>query len=247
MQLGNYVCKEIENIVLCRSCMLHQFKKLFHVVTTRQNMELDFSLESDSFRILSNILGIELDRMFFAKQVHGNVIKSVEEKDIKRGVVYTADGLITNEKRIFLVMRFADCVPIIAYDSVKNVVGIAHSGWKGTLKDIPKKLILSMVKKYNSNPENIFVSLGPSISPESFEVGIEVKNMFSNKFGEKYIDVKNGKFFIDLWGIIEDELFNIGVRNIEISMVDTIKFNKYFYSYRKEKTKKRFAVIVGLI
>ncbi|ABR31487.1 polyphenol oxidoreductase [Thermosipho melanesiensis] len=259
MQLGNYICKEINGFFLCKSSMLYQFKKLFHVVTTRKvringcSEELDFSLRNENslkqFEYFLRFIGVEKKDVIFAEQVHGNRIECVKRRNLKDelNVIKGVDGLVTNEKGVFLITRFADCIPIIAYDSKRNVVGVAHSGWKGTLFEISKQLILKMNGEYGCFPEDIFVSLGPSIGPQSFEVKEDVLKMFYEKFGDGYIRRTNELTYINLWKIVEDQLSEVGVRNIEISMVDTVSFNDYFYSYRKEKKFKRFAVIVGLL
>lgn len=262
MQIGNYVCKEINGLFLCRSSLLCQFNKLFHIVTTRKvnknqfNFdELDMSFNNENFKdhyiLLSDNLGLDLNKFIFTNQVHENKVEYVTSKNLKgefyENVISKTDGLITDEKGIFLVTKYADCMPIIAYDPIKNVVGVAHSGWRGTLIDMPKHLIIKMMNEFGSNPENIFVSIGPSIGPESFEVGKDVAEKFAKKFGVMFIKELNGKYFINLWRIAENQIYEMGVRNIEISLIDTYSNTEYFYSYRKEKTKKRFAVIVGLI
>lgn len=262
MQIGNYVCKEINGLFLCKSSLLLQFKNLYHIITTRKvndsyyNIaELDLSFKNKDFEkhyiTLSSSLGIDLDKLFFTEQVHGNNVVYISKEDLKgrfyENKISNTDGLITDDKDIFLVTKYADCMPIIAYDPIKNVLGLAHSGWRGTLIDMPKMLIIKMINKFGSSPENIFVSIGPSIGQESFEVGIDVAEKFYNKFGDQFIIEKNKKFYIDLWRIAEKQIYETGVRNIEISMIDTFKNTEFFYSYRKEKTIKRFAVITGLI
>lgn len=263
MQIGNYICKDINGLFLCKSRLLLQFKNLFHIITTRKVnneiynniQELDLSFKNPDFlehyKILSNNQGIDLKNFIFTDQVHSNNLAYVNREDLKgnffENKINETDGLITDDKYVFLATKYADCMPIIAYDPIKNVVGIAHSGWRGTLIDMPKLLIIKMIDQFGSKPENIFVSIGPSIGPESFEVNIDVAEKFYIKFGGKFIIQKEEKFLINLWSIAEEQINEAGVRNIEISMIDTYKYSKYFYSYRKEKTNKRFAVITGLI
>lgn len=262
MQIGNYICKEIYGITICKSRLLLQFRELNHFVTTRKVRledkkikELDLSFNNEDFdkhyKVLFEKLGLSLNKLVFTNQVHGNNIEYVSEEMLTNkyyeNIIKETDGLITDVKGIYLVAKYADCVPIIAYDPIKNVVGVAHSGWRGTLIETPKHLIIKMVNKFGSDPSNIFVSIGPSIGPESFEVGKDVAEKFVLKFGGNYVIEKHGKFYINLWQIVEKQIAEIGVRNIEVSMIDTFKNIGYFYSYRKEKTPKRFAVVVGLV
>lgn len=261
MQIGNYVCKEINGLFLCKSRLLLQFKNLFHIITAKKVnneiyniQDLDLSFKNPDFmkhyKILSNNLGIDLENFIFTDQVHSNNLAYVNKEDLQgnffENKISETDGLVTDDKEVFLTTKYADCMPIIAYDPIKNVVGVAHSGWRGTLIDMPKFLIIKLIDEFGSKPENIFVSIGPSIGPESFEVGIDVAEKFYIKFGGKFIIQKGEKFLINLWSIAEEQIYETGVRNIEISMIDTYKYSEYFYSYRKEKTSKRFAVIAGL-
>lgn len=145
-----------------------------------------------------------------------------------------------------MVTTYADCMPIVAYDPNREVVGTAHSGWQGTLLQIGKELILKMNEEFSCNPQDIFVTIGPSIGPESFEVGEDVAFKFFIKFGRSVVIQKNGKFFVNLWKAVEISLKSTGIIHLEFSNIDTYKTTEYFYSYRKEKTKKRFATIVGI-
>lgn len=73
-----------------------------------------------------------------AQQIHGNRIavlnRNNKEKEIK-GV----DGLVTKERNLFLLVFVADCLPILAFDPDKKIVGIAHAGWRGTLAKLNRR------------------------------------------------------------------------------------------------------------
>ncbi|MBO8161687.1 MAG: peptidoglycan editing factor PgeF [Thermosipho sp. (in: Bacteria)] len=262
MQIGNYICRDVNGITICQSRLLSQFKSLNHFITTRKIStentdieELDLSFNNENFRrhynLLSDKLKIDLNKLVFTNQVHGKKIEYVDESHLTgvywNNVIKETDGLITDTKGIFLVTKYADCMPIIAYDPIKNVVGVAHSGWRGTLIETPKSLIMKMLEKFNCTPRDIFVSIGPSIGPESFEVGMDVAEKFIKKYGSQIAKQRDGKIYINLWKVAEIQLREVGIINIENSMIDTYVNTEYFYSYRKEKTHKRFAVFVGLL
>ncbi|QTA37574.1 peptidoglycan editing factor PgeF [Thermosipho ferrireducens] len=262
MQIGNYICKDVNGITICQSRLLFQFKNLNHFITTRKIKvgntdikDLDLSFNNENFQehynLLSDKLELDLNRMVFTNQVHGKKVEYIDESYLTgvywNNVIKGTDGLMTSTRGIFLVTKYADCMPIIAYDPIKNVVGVVHSGWRGTLIETPKNLIMRMVDIFNCAPQDIFVSIGPSIGPESFEVGTDVAEKFIKKYGNQIVKLKDGKVYIDLWKIAEIQLKEVGIINIENSMIDTYVNTEYFYSYRKEKTHKRFAVFVGLL
>ncbi|QTA38433.1 peptidoglycan editing factor PgeF [Thermosipho ferrireducens] len=242
--------------------LFEQFRNLRHFITIRADANketLDFNINSPenfesvirSYIKVSEALDIDLSRLVVAKQIHGDRVVFVDERDLSldfwRRKLENTDAMITNKKNIILLTLFADCVPIMVYDPVKHAIGLAHSGWKGTLLEIGVKTIKSMEKYFGSKPENLCVVLGPSIGPESFEVGIDVARKFRTKFGEEVVKNKGKRIFVDLWKSIELSLSKIGVKNIEITGIDTYSATSLFFSYRKEKTNKRFAVFMELL
>ncbi|WP_448375290.1 peptidoglycan editing factor PgeF [Fervidobacterium sp.] len=263
--IGNYILRNVNGVCVAQSPILSQFNELVHYVTTRRILnntkneldELNMSVSNEDFPryfdFFAKCVNISPNKCVFSHQTHSKNVKVVTGEDI--GEPYwnrklkEVDGLITNDKELFLVTTYADCMPIIAYDPMKRVVGVAHSGWRGTLLEIGKELVLKMNEEFGCNPEELFVTVGPSIGPESFEVGPDVAAEFFMKFGKDVLRKIDGneKIHVDLWKAVEITLKSVGVVHLEFSNIDTYKHTEYFYSYRREKTKKRFAVIVGIV
>ncbi|AEX85812.1 uncharacterized protein, YfiH family [Marinitoga piezophila KA3] len=250
--------KEKEGLKFLTFSHFEKFNNLFHLFTTRiyKNTN-DFNLnkrllDSDiqiknNYSTLCRIFNIPPENLVFSDQVHDNKIKIITQNSDS---IKEIDGLITNEKNIFLVTYYADCTPIYFYDYKKEIIALAHSGWKGTLKRIAQKTINTMVTNFNSNPSDILVGIGPSIGPESFEVKDDVKSLFEKEFNYNDIIIrKSGKIYIDIWKTIKYQLIESGIpeNNIESSNLDTYKRADLFFSYRKEKTSGRMAAIMGLI
>lgn len=260
--IGNYLVKDLGGVLVAQSKMFLNFPNVKHFFTTRKitseeakNLtELNMALSNEDFpkhfEFFSKASGINPDRCVFSHQVHSKNVKVVTSNDIGQPYwnrkLKDVDGLVTNEKGVFLVTTYADCMPILAFDPENNVVGVAHSGWRGTLGEIAKELILTMNSEFGSQPQNIFVTVGPSIGPDSFEVGEDVASEFFIKFGKDAIKEVNNKIHVDLWKAVEITLKSVGVEHIEFSMINTYRCTELFYSYRKEKTKKRFAAIIGM-
>ena len=51
------------------------------------------------------------------------------------------DGIITNTNNLCLVSSFADCIPVTLVDAKKGVIAALHSGWKGTVGNISKRVL----------------------------------------------------------------------------------------------------------
>lgn len=191
-----------------------------------------------------------------AEQVHGDKIAVVTAMDIGKGAaVYKEalqgmDGLITNVPGVPLLLFFADCVPVFIVDPVKQVIGVAHAGWKGTVNKIAQKTILAMQREFGTLPEDCAVGIAPSIGPCCYEVNHvvidQVKEQFEN--WKQLIIPRGDKQHLDLWHANRLQLEEIGVKphNIIVSNVCTACNKELFFSYRAENgcTGRIGAVIV---
>lgn len=206
--------------------------------------------QKDLIGDLSDILNVKKDKVYTVNQVHGIQVEIIIEQDIKDISKKPRDGLITNKKGVVLATYHADCVPIYFYDKVKKVIGIAHSGWKGTLNNISKEMIDVFQKDFDSNLDDIVVAIGPSIGSCCYEIGHDVEMLFREKFQNQdhIIIFQNEKMFLDLWKINKDNLLNIGIKgkNIIESKFCTSCNLEVLYSYRKENTKDRMIGAIKL-
>lgn len=118
-------------------------------------------------------------------QVHGTRILCVDEcfmrlgEASRRAELEGVDGLVTGLSGCFLCVTTADCLPVFFYDPVHRAVGIAHSGWRGTVAHISNLLLQAMQRRYHTDPREVRVAFGPCISGRHFEVGDEVYDAFS--------------------------------------------------------------------
>lgn len=180
---------------------------------------------------------------YLLNQIHSDIINIVDDNYINNS---DGDGLITNNKNIALIIKTADCIPIFIYDKKNKVIGAIHSGWKGTLNDITGKAIKIFINKYNSNVNDIYVYIYPSIRECHFEVEDDVYNLFKDKYNNilNYTKKIENKYYIDLQLIIKDNLKRLGINNIFDKEICTYCSNKYFYSYRYNRTDERNYLLV---
>ncbi|NUU99534.1 hypothetical protein XO12_05290 [Marinitoga sp. 1154] len=274
MKIGNFTLKKKDDIYYFTIPIFENYGNLFHIFTTRKtgynDKELDLGVNTQTalndvymnYLKLCETFNIKQDSIILSDQVHKDNILIIDESFKSNNFLFkrkvkNADGLITNKKNLFLVTLYADCTPIYFFDPVKEVIALAHSGWKGTVKKIGEKTVLKMIKEFGCNPKDILVALGPSIGPESFEVKEDVKNFFEKIFNEKNFSFsneiikpgKNEKYLIDIWKTIEYTLINTGIRKEHIlnSNIDTYKNTDLLFSYRKEKNTGRMAAIMAII
>jgi YfiH family protein len=161
-----------------------------------------------------------------------------------------ADAILTDNPKVTLFMRFADCVPIMFFDPVKKVVGIAHAGWRGTVNRIATATVDKMVSEYGCQREEIQTGIGPSIGPDHYEVGAEVIEQVLKSFGKdasRLLQTVNDSTHLDLWQANHILLKNAGINNIEISGICTACHLKDWFSHRAEHGKTgRFGALIAL-
>jgi hypothetical protein len=146
------------------------------------------------------------------------------------------DAMVTNVPDICLMIQVADCVPILFYDPVKKVIAAAHAGWRGTVLKIARNTVNIMVKKYKSDPDNIYAGIGPSIGPCCYQVGHEVVHEVTRdlKNEKGLIKIRNDLSYFDLWEANKRQIIEAGVpgSNIEVSGICTKDDCDTFFSSR---------------
>jgi purine-nucleoside/S-methyl-5'-thioadenosine phosphorylase / adenosine deaminase len=162
-----------------------------------------------------------------------------------------ADGMVTNIPDTPLVMRYADCTPLLFYDPVQSVIGISHAGWRGTVNGIGANTVRAMTQAYGCNPRDIQACIGPSIGPNRYQVGAEVVEAVKAYFGttEGLIrhDPADQSTYLDLWTANRLDLERAGVEQIEIAGMCTAERTDEFFSHRAEKGRTgRFGVVLSL-
>jgi YfiH family protein len=223
-------------------------------------------------RRVARALGVELASFVIPQQVHRGGVQVVTSADRGRGalrdkdVLPGADALITRARGIVLAVMLADCVPMIVFDPLTPAVGIAHAGWAGTVQHVVRNTVEAMRREFGSKPSTLLAGVGPSIGPDSYEVGTDVAERAQAEFpgagvarplGEvvrplrevvRPLGERNGKFLLDLWGCNVADLLHAGLarERIEVAGLDTFQMPERFFSYRRQPATGRFFALAML-
>lgn len=227
-----------------------QFKKLLefgikHAYTLKGeniNFRSNSKEEKECYSKIYEAIGLDVNTLVKPLQNHTSNIKCID-KVLKKEDLENTDGLITNEKGIALTTTNADCILLLFYDPVKQVIANVHSGWKGTFQKIGEKAVVKMITNYKCNPKDIYCFICPSIRKCHFEVDEDVKDLcedifsFTRRIGEfiekgKMIDNKQ-KYMIDTVLINRILLRELGLKDENIidcdicSVCNSDKINSY--------------------
>lgn len=199
----------------------------------------------ENYRRLCEALGIEMNRLVFSCQVHGEGVRGVTSADwgkgLDREVDYEADGLVTDVPGTTLVVFGADCLTVLLYDPVRRVVGAVHSGWRGTALGVVERCVEKMVGQYGCCAQDIVAAIGPGISRCCFETNGEVPEAMREALGEdaaQFVDrLETGKYKVDLKGINALRLKHSDVltTNIDVSSDCTMCHPEKYWSHRYTK------------
>ncbi|MBI4788636.1 MAG: peptidoglycan editing factor PgeF [Chloroflexi bacterium] len=183
-----------------------------------------------------------------ASQAQADRVVAVGEEH--RGtVVVDVDALLTNARRVPLMLRFADCVPILFFDPVRQAIGIAHAGWRGAVLKIVTQAARTMFDAFGTRPRDLIACIGPSIGPCCYRVGDDVSARVRAAYAEsdQLLIRRDGATYFDLWQANASQLRALGVEQIEIAGICTAEHTDDFYSARAENHRTgRFGVLIAL-
>lgn len=215
------------------SKLLETIPNISHGFMTRDYGE-DYDKVADHFNLAKSSHLIPL------KQVHGKTIipiKDIEQCESHQGNNrYEADGLLTATAKIGLVIRTADCTPILFASKCGTLVGGVHAGWRGAVGEI----IETMIEAFDQNsfkPNQIVAAIGPTIAQKSYEVSPEfIDNLLNlNPAHDMFLIASNneGHALFDLPGFCALKLKNLGVEDIDLMDIDTYSNEDILFSHRR--------------
>lgn len=207
-------------------------------------LNLSFRVGDDPQVVKDNIcdmkkaVGVHERRIITMKQVHGDHIAEVKDRNMKEAG--EADGMVTEEPEAFLGVLTADCVPILFVAPERRRVAAVHAGWRGTLAGIAAKMVHRFKQDYGIAPDEIEAALGPAIGDCCYEVGEDVTSPLIEKWGNcafSSMQERNGKTFLDLRLLNRAILEQTGVPSEQIFEIGpcTSCARDDFFSYRRER------------
>ncbi len=199
-------------------------------------------------RRLAHLLNVSERDLVGAWLVHGNDVARVNGTHKGQHIPYH-DGLITDEPGVPLFMTFADCVPIILYDTAHHAVGLLHAGWRGTAAGIVEHAIHRMGEEFGTHPQDLVMAFGPAIGVCHYEVGEDVMDAFLTlgRTPPVFQPGRNGHVYLNLVETNKRQAMALGVEHFLETSYCTACHTDLFYSHRAERGHTgRFGVIVML-
>jgi len=228
-----------------------------------QSLNLGLHVGDEYDRVIANRQALaaafssDLGHLVCCQQVHGHEVILLDADMVGRGssVYDTAlegyDAMICHTPGLLLATFYADCFPVFFFDPVQRAVGLAHSGWKGVMGRIPAKTVAEMGQRFNSQPQDIQVLIGPGIQKCCFEIGPDLVDRVRQEFASLWniIDINGKNYRWDLAETIRQTLYQCGITPEHMISCElcTSCHTELFFSYRKEGGETgRMAAVIGL-
>jgi YfiH family protein len=154
------------------------------------------------------------------------------------------DGLITDSADIPLFIFIADCAALSFFDPKRNVIGIGHAGWRGTVAGIAQKMVAAMNAAFDCNPADILVGISPSIGPCCYQVRDDVVAAFHKVYPEQastfFQQQDDGSTHLDMWTALTCQLRSSGIQeeHLVLAGICTACHSDLFYSNRAQGGRK---------
>jgi polyphenol oxidase len=202
----------------------------------------------ENFLRVEGAMGVE--KMVTSNQTHGDSIHIVDEEFLVRAptmhhhifLAPQGDALVTSLHGVGLLIKIADCQAIFLVDPVREVIANVHCGWRGSVKDVPMKVVALLRDRFGSRPEDILAAISPSLGPCCAEFRNYVEELPAS-----FLPFQTKRPYFDFWAITRWQLIESGLRpeHIEAANRCTVCESGDFFSYRGEKAAGRNAAVLA--
>jgi hypothetical protein len=227
-----------------------------HFFTTRAlRLRVDSPEATEHWAAVASTIGVPPAQLRKMHQVHGCTTVTAASPSESPAAPPEADGVMTDERGVALVVRVADCVPLLMADPRTGAVAAVHAGWRGTAAGIAAAAVWRLRQQYGCKPEDLVAAIGPSIGACCYQVGPEVRAAFSSTQTPSSmrtptpavtpVDVdawftpdphRDDRLRFDGAAANRDQLIAAGLdpANVHVAGLCTMTHLSHFYSYRAE-------------
>jgi polyphenol oxidase len=206
-------------------------------------------------RRVATVLGLAGLPWALARQVHGADVLRVDAARVGEGPpeakapLGDADGLVTAEPGVVLVVLTADCVPVLLADPAAGVVGAVHAGWRGLAAGVVEAGVAAMAEQ-GADPGACVGLVGPAAGGCCYEVGPDVRDAVGSRYPAALATTRDGRPALDPAAGAAQALERAGVEATNVSVVGecTLDLGERFFSHRRDHGRTgRQAGLIALV
>ena len=192
-------------------------------------------------------LELGLEAVAELKQVHGDhmLFEPTEEALLQANAAPSmeGDGLAVSRPGLGLLIKTADCQPLLFAHESGRAIAALHVGWRGNRINFPAGGLRVFCARYGCAPDAVLAVRGPSLGPAAAEFV-----HFEREWGDAYapwFDARRRT--MDLWRLTRSQLEEAGMAPERIFGVDLCTASlPQFFSYRRDKVTGRQANLIWL-
>ncbi len=201
----------------------------------------------ENLRRVAEAISARRGDLFSAYQVHGREV-TVVDAETESQPRPRCDVLVTSSAAKTLMLRYADCTPVLLADPKRRAVAAVHAGWRGSAVRAAGAAVEALRDQFGSQPRDIVAGIGPAIGPCCYTVGQDVVEAFADR-PDLFSRTEGGQR-LDLWAANQQALVEAGVpsEQIEVAGICTQCQAERFFSHRANggQPAGRFAALIRL-
>ena len=164
------------------------------------------------------------------EQVHGDrVVVVTDPARAAEGTLERCDALVTDLPDVVLVVRVADCVPVLLADADAGVVGAVHAGRKGVQLDVVTAAVRRM---HQLGADDVEAWVGPHVCGACYEVPAPMRDELAAREPTAASTTSWGTPALDLGAAVTAQLHRAGVRVHDVERCT--RESPDLFSYRRD-------------
>lgn len=167
------------------------------------------------------------DELFDLHQVHGAIVEVVEEGRYDERP--DADAIVTAGRGLTLMVRAADCVPVLFADPEAQVIGAAHAGRLGLVRGVVPATVARMREL---GADRITAWVGPHICGACYEVPATLRDEVAATVPASRATTSWGTPALDIGAGVRAQLAADGVEVVDAGRCT--RESPDLYSYRRD-------------
>jgi len=208
----------------------------------------------ENIRLLCTFAGIS-ENVIGTPQIHSADIRTVGSENVGEGITrdvpYPCDGFVTDCKGVSLIVRVADCAPVLLCGKREDgspVIGAVHAGWRGAAAGIAPKAAKML---FDMGAVRVVAAIGPCIKPCCYQVGEDlfesVKDLQGADFAARHVKERDGSLYADIAGISHELLLSAGVERVDVLPECTACHPELYHSHRVTKgVRGTMGAVIGI-
>jgi YfiH family protein len=211
-----------------------------HLFTSR---DLVLREDPDEWAAVAETLGVNRERLLLVRQVHGTRVAVARAGRDEVWSRPEADIILTDDPRVAIGVRTADCAPILMWDRRQGCVAAVHAGWRGTASRAAAAAVDAMEEEFATRPADLVAAIGPCLGPCCGEVGPDVVEAFRaggadpSSLDDWFTPGSGDRSWLDLERANRDQLERAGLapEAIFVAGLCTKTHRERLHSYRAER------------